>query len=308
MLFSLEQLSAFVTVYEYGSFSKAAAKLEKHRTTVAQVIGNLEDLVGVELFERVGRSVNPTIEGEKLYHYGKQVIEQARAFDKFALSLSFNQLETLNLGYTTILPHGLLAAIRLRLAEKYPSMAVNFIALTKNETKSALNEGRVHIGIVNIEQRSVIHSMDATFLGYLTFGAYVAKDSPLAKMPSDQVFTALKTERQLVLSSMIEDELSEKVILSANYERVDQLSLAIKLVEQGVGWSLLPRALIETEYVKERLVAVQADEVLREVAFPLAVWSPFSEQVSGIKKLLVEEIKEYVVAMGGVPSSRMDKG
>ena len=43
MDFSLEQLQAYVAVYEQLSFSKAAVKLNKHRTTIGQVIGNLED-------------------------------------------------------------------------------------------------------------------------------------------------------------------------------------------------------------------------------------------------------------------------
>ncbi|MDF4720774.1 LysR family transcriptional regulator, partial [Vibrio parahaemolyticus] len=43
MNFSFEQLLAFVTVYEQLSFSKAAVKLNKHRTTIGQVITNLED-------------------------------------------------------------------------------------------------------------------------------------------------------------------------------------------------------------------------------------------------------------------------
>ncbi|MCW1890797.1 LysR family transcriptional regulator [Vibrio chagasii] len=42
-----------MTVYEQLSFSKAAAvKLNKHRTTVGQVISNLEDHLAVNLFER----------------------------------------------------------------------------------------------------------------------------------------------------------------------------------------------------------------------------------------------------------------
>ena len=82
MNFSIEQLLAFVTVYDQLSFSKAAVKLNKHRTTIGQVITNLEDQLAVSLFERVGRSVKPTEDGHHLYHYAKQTIEQARTFDK----------------------------------------------------------------------------------------------------------------------------------------------------------------------------------------------------------------------------------
>ncbi|MDF5104132.1 LysR family transcriptional regulator, partial [Vibrio parahaemolyticus] len=52
MNFSFEQLLAFVTGYEQRSFSKAAVKLNNHRTTIGQVITNLEDQLAVNLFER----------------------------------------------------------------------------------------------------------------------------------------------------------------------------------------------------------------------------------------------------------------
>lgn len=84
MNFSIEQLQSFVAVYEQGSFSKAAQELDKHRTTIGQVISNLEDELAVELFERVGRTAQPTEDATLLYRYAKQVIEQAKSFDMLA--------------------------------------------------------------------------------------------------------------------------------------------------------------------------------------------------------------------------------
>lgn len=99
MNFSIEQLLAFVTVYEERSFSRAAAKLNKHRTTTGQVITHLEDVLAIELFERVGRSVEPTEDGQLLYHYAKSALEQTKLLDKVALSLSYSGLENINIAY-----------------------------------------------------------------------------------------------------------------------------------------------------------------------------------------------------------------
>ena len=113
MNFSFEQLLAFVTVYEQLSFSKAAVKLNKHRTTIGQVITNLEDQLAVNLFERVGRSVEPTEDGHLLYHYAKQTIEQARTFDKVALSLAYGGLENVSIDYSSAIPHRFLVLLRI---------------------------------------------------------------------------------------------------------------------------------------------------------------------------------------------------
>ncbi len=66
MNFSLEQLATFVAVYEQKSLSKAAVKLNKHRSTIGQVVTNLEDTLQVTLFVKVGRSVEPTAEATTL--------------------------------------------------------------------------------------------------------------------------------------------------------------------------------------------------------------------------------------------------
>ncbi|GAM59872.1 transcriptional regulators [Vibrio ishigakensis] len=124
MNFSFEQLLAFVTVYNERSFSKAAVKLNKHRTTIGQVVTNLEDQLAVSLFERIGRSVEPTEDGELLYHYAKQTIEQARTFDKVALSLSYGGLENITIAYSSVIPHRALSDIRLQLAKDFPMMRV----------------------------------------------------------------------------------------------------------------------------------------------------------------------------------------
>ncbi|MBW3163778.1 LysR family transcriptional regulator [Ferrimonas balearica] len=294
MIFSIEQLNAFVTVYEYGSFSKAAEKLEKHRTTVGQVIGNLEDQVAVNLFERVGRSVEPTVEGELLYHYAKQVIEQARAFDKFAMSLSMEQLESINIGYSSFLPHLLLSDIRARLAECYPTMTVNFTAVSKSQLKQQINDGSIHLGLVNIEERSVVHSLDATFVGYVPLAIYVSKRSHLLDLDNEAVYAALKVERQLVLKSFLEDLPPEKVLLSANHEVIDQLSLVIKMTEQNLGWALLPRGVARSTYIQGHLVELKPRQFSEGVKFPIAVWSTYSKQMAGIKKTVSETIKGYL--------------
>ena len=135
MNFSIEQLLAFVTVYDQLSFSKAAVKLNKHRTTIGQVITNLEDQLAVSLFERIGRSVKPTEDGHHLYHYAKQTIEQARTFDKVALSLSYGGLENITFAYSSVIPHQILVDIRKKLRRDFPMMRVNFLVRNKKDIK-----------------------------------------------------------------------------------------------------------------------------------------------------------------------------
>jgi DNA-binding transcriptional LysR family regulator len=63
----LQYLPAFVAAIHTGSFSAAARQLHVTQSTVSYQIGQLELRLGAALFERVGRGVQPTPLGRKLF-------------------------------------------------------------------------------------------------------------------------------------------------------------------------------------------------------------------------------------------------
>ncbi|OSP11423.1 LysR family transcriptional regulator [Vibrio alginolyticus] len=293
MNFSFEQLLAFVTVYEQLSFSKAAVKLNKHRTTIGQVITNLEDQLAVNLFERVGRSVEPTEDGHLLYHYAKQTIEQARTFDKVALSLAYGGLENVSIAYSSAIPHRFLVLLRIQLAADFPMMRVNFLVRNRNEIKEGLQNGEYQFGIVNVHDSRAIHSLDATFLGHFEFVPFVQKGGELASVAPDQVLTALRNSKQFVLRSLIEEGMGEKVIVSSNHEEVDQLALVVKMVEAGLGWAILPRTFAHSEFSNNHIEPVEASELLEGFKFGFGLWCQPSKQVGDVKNSIMKVVTEY---------------
>lgn len=295
MQFSLEQLNALVAVVEKGSFSEAALKLGKHRTTVGQAITTLEDTLAVELFERIGRKAKATDDAKLLYHYAKLTIEQAKAFDKIALSLSYGELEEINIGYCSFIPNAMLVSIRLRLQSEMPQTKVNFLVCTKQEIKEGITEGTIQFGIVNIDNRTARHSFDTTLLSYINFSLFASAKHPLNQLPKEEIYGSLKITRQLVLKSYIDDDIADKVLVSANVEVIEDISLLVSLVEQGVGFSLLPRVIIEQLKEPLSLVNLQIDQLNDDFRFPISLWSPHSKPLIKTKKYIKEAINEYLL-------------
>lgn len=294
MNFSIEQLLAFVTVYDQLSFSKAAVKLNKHRTTIGQVIGNLEDQLAVTLFERIGRSVEPTEDGHLLYHYAKQTLEQARVFDKVALSLSYGGLENITIASTTIIQPRALSIIRERLLRDFPSMRVNFVFRTKSEIKRGIESGEIHFGLVNIHDSRGIHSFDSTFLGHIEFLPFVAQGDKMLDMNFEDTVATLRSERQFVLKSLIDEGLKEKVVLSANHEEVESVALIVKLIKEGFGWAWLPKVVSISDSTKGIEPLGEKMGVKHGFKFAVALWCPHSKQISTIKKSVLSAISDYV--------------
>lgn len=62
----IADLTAFVTVAEEGSFTKAATRLGISQSALSQIVRRLEDRLGLRLLARTTRSVAPTPAGDRL--------------------------------------------------------------------------------------------------------------------------------------------------------------------------------------------------------------------------------------------------
>lgn len=71
----LETMKAFVTVAELGSFTKAAEKLETSNQLVSKYVSQLEQRLGVRLFNRTTRRVHLTQEGEQCLQHAMHILE-----------------------------------------------------------------------------------------------------------------------------------------------------------------------------------------------------------------------------------------
>ena len=293
MTFSIEQLTTFVAVYETKSFSKAATQLGKHRTTTSQVISNLEDDLAIPLFERVGRSVEATNAGRMLYHYAKMVVQQATALNKVAMSLSAGMVEEINIAYSSFIPNNVLVAIRDRLSEQFPLLKVNYFIRSKPEIEAGLENGDFQFAFVNVDARRAMHSKDATFLRNLSFCVYASKYSELARTPRDLVLSKLKTTRQLVLKSMVDDEMAEKIIMSANYEVVDSLALMVKLIKEDIGWGVMPSITFHDNNI-EGIIELEFDEFEDAFMVPVGFWCAFSENLTDIKQAIKDAVSVFL--------------
>src|SRR5215208_187725 len=74
----LRDLHLFLTVVQEGSMAKAASRLGISQPAVSEVIAALEDALGVRLFDRNTRGVEPTVYGRALLKRGRAAFDELR--------------------------------------------------------------------------------------------------------------------------------------------------------------------------------------------------------------------------------------
>ncbi|EAR07342.1 LysR family transcriptional regulator [Reinekea blandensis] len=71
----IDTMKAFVAVAEAGSFTKAGEKLELSNQLVSKYVSQLEEQLGVRLFNRTTRNVRLTQEGEQCLQHALHILE-----------------------------------------------------------------------------------------------------------------------------------------------------------------------------------------------------------------------------------------
>lgn len=123
----IADLTAFVTVAEEGSFTRAAIRLGISQSALSQIVRRLEDRLGLRLLSRTTRSVAPTPAGERLV---KRLGPLLREIDSDLAELSeFRDTPTGNIRITSV-EHAAKTVLMPALADLlpgYPDVSVEII-------------------------------------------------------------------------------------------------------------------------------------------------------------------------------------
>ena len=141
----LRHVRTFVTVAELGTVSKAAARLHVAQPALSRQIANLEAQFGLKLFDRVGRRLHLTSEGEQLLSDCRGLLNCARALDEQAHLLRRGDVGVLRVAASPHLIEGIFPEMLSRYAERYPSVQVRLIDVVGAEALAMLERGEIQL-------------------------------------------------------------------------------------------------------------------------------------------------------------------
>src|SRR5258706_1950471 len=117
---SLDQLRTFIAAVDEGSFSAASRKLLRSQSVVSDAIGNLEDQIGVVLFDRSGRYPKLTPEGVLLLADARNVVSGVDTLKARAKLLSAGLEAELSVVVDVFFPTAVFSAAAKAFASRFP--------------------------------------------------------------------------------------------------------------------------------------------------------------------------------------------
>ena len=289
---TLYQLEYIVALDNHRHFVKAAESCHVSQPNLTTQIKKLEDEIGVKIFDRDAKPVKPTQAGEQILLKARQILREVADLNEFVLDEKESLEGTFTLGVIPTLAPYLLSLFLPEFVRANPKTKLKIRELQTLEIISELHKGTLDIGILvtPIEEKSIreISLFNEPFLLYLPENHPFSKKwhiTPAVLDPNQMlVLDEGHCFREQTLAICESDRSRNNFGFEYQSGSIESL---IRLVDKGVGYTLVPELAVLSESGNERIRRFDSPEPVREIS--LVVQSSFT------KEALIEVLRASIL-------------
>lgn len=252
-------LEVFLAVAEELHFSRAAQRCHLSQPAISKQVQQLEEQLGVVLFERSRRSVKLTSAGSALVPAARQSLDAIQRMQRLATDLRVGEIGQLRVGFTPTAPSDVLPELVRRFRKRHPEVSVELVEMSSQDQRQALASGALDVALVRdasahaprpSHTASVIDG-ESTFLPlvYERLVVAVPRDTPLTKARSisllslrDEPWVLVRREASpsvydAIVAACLRSGFSPSVVHTGL-----QLHSVLAMVASGLGLSMVPES------------------------------------------------------------------
>src|ERR1700680_4885594 len=301
----LDQLRTFIGAVDAGSFSAASRRLLRAQSVVSDTISNLEEQIGVQLFDRSGRYPMLTTAGSVLLGDARSIITGVDLLKDPAKGMSAGLEPELSVVIDVFYPIDAVTQVATEFRHKYPGVALRIYVEALGGAVKPVLEGQCSIGVIG-SLPVIPDTLTFERLPGIAFLMVAARDHALTSYRGKIPKEALAKHTQIVLTDR--SELSsgrEFGVMSSATWRLADLFATHHFLLKGLGWGGMPLHAVRKDLEEGRLAALSIEDVPPgglNVAMS-AVWQTKSPP-GPAGRWFIERLKEIPVARDGVPKPR----
>jgi DNA-binding transcriptional LysR family regulator len=258
-----QNLRAFTLVAETRSFSAAAQKLHLTQPAVSKRVALLEQQLGTQLFDRIGRNISLTEAGEALLPHARNVHRELLDAEQSVRDLSGAVSGRLRLATSHHIGLHRLPPVLSAFSQSYPGVQIDIEFMDSEQAYELVLQGKVELAVITLapadEACLVTRPVWHDPLDFL-----VGRDHPLAKnkhaaleqlsvLPA--ILPGLNTYTGQIIKTLFDQhQVTLQISLATNYLETIRMMTAV-----GLGWTVLPRSMKD-----DSLVSIEVDEIAIE--------------------------------------------
>ena len=238
----------FLTVAEELHFGRAAERLHIGQPGLSQQIQDLENELGVRLFERTSRHVTLTYAGKTLVDEGRRVVAQFSRAEALTRLAGNGEVGLLRIALTESANHAILPDLLRNFRRRYPRVELLIHHLTSQAQIDALRGGELDAGILRtpidlggLAARVILHDRLGLLLpkkhplaAHKTISLRALRNLPLVLYPA----APRPSWADFVLDICIQEGFKPQIAHEAN-----DSATAVSFVAAGLGITMVPESL-----------------------------------------------------------------
>jgi LysR family hydrogen peroxide-inducible transcriptional activator len=256
--FTLRQLQYIIAVADELSFSRAAERCHVSQPSLSSQLAQVEDALGVRIFERGRKPVIVTAVGRDVVECARRALRAADEVQQTAQRAADPLSGTLRLGIIMTIAPYLLPTITGPLRRAFPRLRFEWIEERTETLAHRLKEGQVEGAIVALESR--IGEVEMDVIAKDRFFLVTRREHPLAASTAAVSAAELRGSELLLLEDghCLRDqalEVCSGVGAKEGEFRATSLLTLVQMIAGGGGATLLPELALAAEVSRARLHA-----------------------------------------------------
>lgn len=286
----LRELKTFIAVTRYGTFAAAGMHIGLTQSAVSAQIRNLEQALGIRLFDRTGRQALLNAAGQRALPMAREMLE---TFARMAVSDDVSEYRgELKIGAVATVQTGLLPHALLRLRQQAPLLEAKLVPGVSLSLLSQVDTGEVDLAILIKPPFELPKELSAQVIRKEPFVLIVPQDLPgddplrlLAEHPH------VRYDRNSFGGRLVTRFLREQLVDVHVALELDELEAIVKMVECGLGVSLLPEAGLWVEHgARVRVIALGELTFYREIV----LLQRYNQRTQPIQRLFAQCLESGV--------------
>lgn len=256
---SLDQLRTFIAAADEGSFSAAGRKLRRAQSVVSHTLANLENQVGVRLFDRDGRYPRLTEEGTALLAQARLVVRGMDGFKSKARAIAEGLEAELSVVVDVMYPMASLTDAVGAFRKEFPHTPLRLYVEALGAVVQPVLDQACRLGISG-SMPAVPELLDAEKLLDVPMLTVAAPSHPLASHKGLIRPRDLEDQVQLVLTDRT--TLTEGAtfgVFSPQIWRLADLGAKHAFLRAGFGWGHMPVEMVQSDLEAGTLVRLRIE-------------------------------------------------
>jgi DNA-binding transcriptional LysR family regulator len=143
----IKRVRTFVAVADQGTIVRASSQLRITQPALSRQIADFQNEVGLRLFDKVGRKLVMTTEGEQLLVECRSLLRQVDALSDRAVQIKGGDRGLLNIAAASVGIEAAFPGLLDRYQRRYPGVKVKLFEAAGSEIVTMLARGDIHLGV-----------------------------------------------------------------------------------------------------------------------------------------------------------------